>query len=76
MSARPAPMDQARFRSLKNGLRCKGCAYFKTPGRADGYCANELRADLPPAYGANHPLRRLPANGGRDCTVFEEASYR
>lgn len=76
MSARPAPMNPARFRSLKNSMRCKGCIHMKRPGLADGYCNNPLRSDLPPAYGLNHPLRRLPANGGRDCAVFEEATDR
>ncbi|MBL8445437.1 MAG: hypothetical protein JNK52_15445 [Zoogloeaceae bacterium] len=44
---------------------CKTCRHLARPGRADGYCAE--RTDLPHAYGADHPLRRLPADGGANC---------
>lgn len=44
---------------------CKSCRHLARPGRADGYCAE--RIDLPHAYGADHPLRRLPADGGANC---------
>lgn len=44
---------------------CVECQHFARPGKSDGYCSR--RGDLPPAYGANHPLRRLPADGGASC---------
>jgi len=49
--------------------RCRWCAHFARPGRADGYCGGE-RPDLPPAYGLHHPLRRLPADQGENCAAF------
>lgn len=44
---------------------CVECQYFARPGKSEGYCGG--RDDLPLAYGANHPLRRLPADGGASC---------
>jgi len=44
---------------------CVECQHFARPGKSEGYCGG--RDDLPPAYGANHPLRRLPADGGASC---------
>lgn len=45
---------------------CRTCRHRATPGRVDpGYCAQ--RDDLPLAYGRDHPLHRLPADGGTDC---------
>ncbi|MFA7606247.1 MAG: hypothetical protein WCY08_06655 [Rhodocyclaceae bacterium] len=49
---------------------CGRCRHRATPGRADpGYCA--VRTDQPPAYGTNHPLHRLPDDGGTSCPMFE-----
>jgi hypothetical protein len=51
---------------------CRRCRHRATPGRADpGYCA--VRTDQPRAYGTDHPLRRLPDDGGTGCPMFEEA---
>ena len=50
--------------------RCKACAHYAHPGMAAGYCS--ARTDLPLAYGQNHPLRRLPADAGADCTTYED----
>ena len=44
---------------------CPDCRHFARPGKSDGYCGG--RDDLPLAYGANHPLRRLPADRGASC---------
>lgn len=44
---------------------CNSCRHCATPGRSAGYCAG--REDLPPAYGINHPLRKLPADAGVSC---------
>jgi hypothetical protein len=44
---------------------CTECQHFARPGKSGGYCGG--RDDLPLAYGANHPLRRLPADGGASC---------
>ena len=49
---------------------CRRCRHRATPGRADpGYCA--IRTDQPPAYGTDHPLHRLPDDGGTGCPMFE-----
>lgn len=44
---------------------CVECQHFARPGKSDGYCGG--RDDLPLAYGVNHPLRKLPADGGASC---------
>ena len=48
---------------------CVTCRHRATPGliRA-GYCA--MRTDTVPAYGASHPLRRLPPDGGAGCEQY------
>lgn len=53
---------------------CPWCTHFRRPGKADGYCAS-TRPDLAPAYGKNHPLRQLPANGGTGCRHFAPARW-
>ncbi|WP_153147351.1 hypothetical protein [Dechloromonas sp. H13] len=44
---------------------CGCCQHLARPGKSEGYCGG--RDDLPHAYGANHPLRRLPADRGASC---------
>ena len=44
---------------------CRDCQHFARPGKSDGYCGG--RDDLPLAYGINHPLRKLPEDGGASC---------
>lgn len=48
---------------------CLSCEHFKRPGLSDGLCGGD-RLDLPPAYGPGHPLRRLPGDGGADCSKW------
>lgn len=48
---------------------CGTCRHIRRPGFADGYCAG--RTDLLAAYGADHPLRRLPADRGVTCGRWE-----
>lgn len=49
---------------------CRTCRHCKRPGRADpGYCGGG-RDDLPDAYGVNHPLRKLPHDGGASCANY------
>lgn len=50
--------------------RCARCAHLRRQGSADGYCGAG-RDDLPPAYGASHPLRRLPDDNGQACDLWE-----
>ena len=51
--------------ALKRG--CSTCRHRKTPGLSwPGHCAGG-RDDLAPAYGASHPLRRLPDDQGIGC---------
>lgn len=47
------------------GASCRDCRHFAKPVHSSGYCAG--RDDLPLAYGANHPLRKLPDGGGASC---------
>lgn len=51
---------------------CRCCQHFARPGKSDGYCGG--RDDLPLAYGANHPLRQLPADGGASCSQWRDES--
>lgn len=50
---------------------CVDCCHRRQPGLSAGYCATG-RADLLPAYGTHHPLRRLPEDGGASCNEFKE----
>lgn len=65
----PAPAPAARTQA-----GCSDCRHLRRPGRSDGLCASG-RDDLMPAYGANHPLRKLPADGGDGCKQFELAKW-
>lgn len=48
---------------------CRSCAHFGRPGLSDGYCSG--REDLAQVYGANHPLRALPADKGVSCARWK-----
>lgn len=49
---------------------CQRCRHIRRPGLVtNGYCV--ARADLPLAYGADHPLRQLPGDGGVFCSGWE-----
>jgi len=52
---------------------CKECRHFATPGLSAGYCGQ--REDLPPAYGINHPLKRLPSDNGATCSEWELSEF-
>ncbi|MDR2164552.1 MAG: hypothetical protein LBO79_02760 [Zoogloeaceae bacterium] len=54
---------------------CKVCAHFHRPGLSNGYCHMDVRPDLPPAYGENHPLRQLPDDLGADCKAFRLSCF-
>jgi hypothetical protein len=47
---------------------CATGAHLRRPGTAEGCAAG--RADLPPLFGAHHPLRQLPADGGEHCVQW------
>lgn len=49
--------------------RCNLCRHYARPGQSSGYCS--ARNDLPRAYGINHPLRKLPADAGAACALYE-----
>lgn len=51
---------------------CRDCIHFSLPGLSNGYCAG--RDDLPPAYGLNHPLRKLPDDDGKSCGKFQSTA--
>lgn len=48
---------------------CRCCQHIAHPGRSESYCSG--RDDLPLAYGANHSLRRLPADRGASCNQWK-----
>lgn len=50
---------------------CCTCDHAARPGKGNLYCAG--RDDLRLAYGANHPLRRLPEDGGAECETWRDA---
>lgn len=54
------PVDRSN-----TACNCTTCHHWSRPGLSTGYCSG--RPDLPPAYGENHPLRRLPADNGATC---------
>lgn len=49
---------------------CQVCRLALTPGIGNRYCGGP-RPDLAPAYGRNHPARRLPPDLGRACAWFD-----
>lgn len=49
--------------------RCVACGAFRQPRGSDGFCSGG-RGDLPLAFSAGHPLRRLPADGGVACVMW------
>lgn len=53
--------------------RCQNCKHFASPGMSAGYCGQ--RKDLPPAYGINHPLKRLPSDNGESCDEWQADDY-
>lgn len=48
---------------------CLACAGRCQPKGTDGFCGGG-RGDLPFAFSAGHPLRRLPADGGVKCELW------
>lgn len=47
---------------------CRTCRHLKRPGLSDGHCGG--RDDLKPAYGPEHPLRRIPDDRGTTCVTW------
>ena len=54
--------------AIETGQRCQDCTHFASPGLSAGYCGQ--RQDLHPAYGINHPLKRLPPDKGESCDEY------
>lgn len=48
---------------------CALCASFCQPRGTDGFCGGG-RGDLPFAFSAGHPLRRLPVDRGVACVLW------
>ena len=68
--ARQSAQESARESALKPASRsCKTCRHLYRPGLSDGHCG--ARDDLPHAYTAGHPLRRLPDDKGASCTAWD-----
>ena len=60
----------ADTRKILAGRTCINCTHHSRPGKSDGHCSSG-RPDLPFAYTAGHPLRRLPLDKGISCTFFQ-----
>ena len=64
----PGQIVQKAARHANGCFTCLNCL---KPGRVSrGYCGGG-RDDLERAYGANHPLRKLPENFGAECAFYE-----
>jgi hypothetical protein len=61
-----SPQEWAAFPAPDRS--CQSCHHFSRPGLSEGYCAG--RDDLPHAYGAGHPLRKLPSDSGLSCEAW------
>jgi len=48
---------------------CRRCQHIARPGLSSGHCGGG-RHDLPPAYGTDNPLRKLPADNGAACHLY------
>ncbi|MBS0354451.1 MAG: hypothetical protein JSR83_11190 [Proteobacteria bacterium] len=68
----PAAITAHPVRQQEPSSSCRTCHHLRRPGLSAGYCGG--RDDLPPAYTAGHPLRRLPDDGGASCTTWETAT--
>lgn len=67
--AQPAAIIVQPVRQQEPARSCRTCQHLKRPGLSDGHCGG--RDDLPPAYTAGHPLRRLPDDGGASCAAWD-----
>ena len=65
---------RAIAKAAKPPPSCDTCAHSSRPGTTV-YCGGG-REDLPKAYGQHHPLRRLPADGGASCTLWQQHPRR
>ena len=70
IEARRYFLERAEWQSKnKTPADCASCRFRRSPGGVVRYCAGG-RSDLPLAYGAGHPLRRLPDDQGRCCSRY------
>lgn len=65
---RQSERQSAQDSAQKSATSCRTCRHLKRPGLSAGYCGG--RDDLPSAYTAGHPLRRLPDDDGASCTTW------
>ena len=70
-SAHESAKQSAQESALKSAARgCGLCLHRKRPGLSSpGYCGAG-RADLKPAYGPGHSLRRMPDDRGASCASY------
>jgi len=66
LRAHKSAEESARKSAVGGGATCR---HRRRPGLSAGYCGGE-RDDLPGAYGAHHPLRRLPDDMGATCACY------
>ena len=64
-----SPPVQVTARQQQPAQSCRTCEHARRPGGLTTLCGG--RDDLPHAYTAGHPLRRLPDDGGASCAVWD-----
>lgn len=65
----PAATNAQPVRQQQSARSCRTCIHARRPGGLTTLCGG--RDDLPHAYTAGHPLRRLPHDGGASCCAWE-----
>jgi hypothetical protein len=69
---RPAACNAKPARQQQPAPSCRTCNHARRPGGLTTLCGG--RDDLPHAYTAGHPLRRLPDDGGASCAVWQASN--
>ncbi len=70
IEARRYFLQRAEWRPTHTNIAdCTSCRHRRSPGGVVRYCASG-RSDLLLAYGAGHPLRRLPDDQGHRCNQW------
>ena len=76
IEARRYFLERAEWRPTTRSIAgCASCGHSRRPGGVVRYCGGD-RPDLPTAYGAGHPLRRLPDDQGCCCNQHSEVNLK
>jgi len=76
IQARRYFLERAHWRPTDRTIAsCASCRHSRRPAGVVRYCGS-ARSDLPLAYGAGHPLRRLPDDQGHCCNQHSELGQK